>query len=727
MTDVQLDLSACDIEPIHIPGAIQPHGVLVAMTEPDLVVFQVSANVHELLGTTADRALGRPLADLLGAEGGEAVAQALLRREPATANPLRLQVAGGSFDGLVHRTDVATILELEPAPVDTPSADRILRDVMSRLQRAASIEDLCVVAAEQLRAMSGFDRVMVYRFDADGHGEVVAEDRADDVDAFLGHHYPASDIPRQARRLYLLNPIRAIPDARYVPVRLVHSQDAEAQAPLDLTLASLRAVSPVHLEYLANMGVRSSMSVSLVCGDRLWGLLACHHRTPRKVPFVLRSACEILARAMSLELQALEEIDRRVRRDALRGTESTLVEAMRSAPEGWAGGLLERAESLLGLVRATGVAIQDEHGIRTLGDAPSPAGISAITAWLSSGESDVFATSALSSVLPATEPFRNVASGLLAVRIPGAPPGFVLWFRPEVPRTRSWSGDPAKPVGREGQRLHPRRSFATWTEIVRGTSLPWGQAEIDTAESLARHAVEVDLHRQMARASEAIGTRDDLVAVVSHDLKSPLSVIALAVGALRRELGTASPLVRELDRIDRAQGRVAALTTDLLDLATIEAGRFHVEPTPCRAGPVVDDVLAVCGRLAEERGVHLDRTRLEDLPLVADRDRLIQVLENLVCNAIKFAPEGGAVRVSTAREPHFVRFEIHDEGPGIPSDLLPHLFDRYWRSPGARRTPGSGLGLFIAKGVVEAHGGSIWAESVVGRGSTFCFTMPSGC
>jgi light-regulated signal transduction histidine kinase (bacteriophytochrome) len=726
MTNTPADLSACDVEPIHIPGAIQPHGALVAMNEPDLVVFEVSANVGEVLGTTPERTLGRRLADVLGAEGGEAVARALREREPAAANPLRLELGERVFDGLLHRNDAGAILELEPRADGTPAVDCILGHALGRLRLARSVDDLCAVAAEQLRTLTGFERVMVYRFDADGHGEVVAEDRARDVEAFLGHHYPASDIPRQARRLYLLNPVRVIPDARCAPVPLLTAADAIARPPLDLTLATLRAVPPVHLEYLANMGVRASMSVSLVRGDRLWGLLACHHRTPRKVPFAVRSACETFARVVSLELEALEEIGTRVERDALRGVESALVEAMRRSPEGWAGGLLERPELLLRVVRATGVAVHDEHGTRTVGDVPSPADVSTVIAWLSSLKGDLLATCSLPMELPAVGACAEVASGLLAVRVPGAGPGYVLWFRREVPRTRSWGGDPSKAVDEEGARLHPRRSFATWTELVRGTSLQWTRAEIEAGESLARRAIEVDLQRQIARASQAIGVRDDVVAVVSHDLKSPLSVIELGVRLLRKGLGNAPALHAELDRIDRARGRMTTLIADLLDLAKIEAGRFHVEPTPCRAGAVVDDAVALSRPLAEERGVCVDRAEVEDVSLLADRERLLQVLENLICNAIKFAAEGGTVRVSATRKDGFTRFAVHDEGPGIPPEQLTHLFDRYWRAPSARRTVGSGLGLFIAKGVVEAHGGQIWAESTVGRGSTFCFTVPSG-
>ncbi len=723
MTQGSVDVSACDVEPIHVPGAIQPHGLLLALVEPALTVTHVSANLLEVLGVSVERALGRPVAEVIGHDAARALERALEALDLRAADSLPLEIRGRAFEGVLHRNGVAAILELEHTAPALHPGDRALRNAIFGLQRADNIDALCAVAAERVRDLSGFDRVMAYRFHADGHGEVVAEARARDVDSFLGLHFPASDIPRQARQLYRLNPIRVIPDAQFTPVPLLGASSIEGAAPLDLTFAHLRAVSPVHLEYLANMGVRASMSVSLMRGDQLWGLLACHHEQPHALPFSVRSACEVVGRLVSLQIEALEEVARGEQRRALRGGCAAVVETMRSAPEGWATALLAYPESLLRAVNATGAALLDANGVTTTGEVPSMADIAALATWLARRRGGSFATSALSLEFPPAIGYRDIASGLLAVRIPKPQGAHILWFRHERVRTVSWAGDPSKPAAREDGRLHPRHSFSAWKEVVRGTSVPWSAAEVEVGEDVARHAVEADLGEQVAVAELAVRTRDDVVAVVSHDLKNPLNTIRLATQLARARAKDAA-LVTTLGRIDRAARTMEVLITDLLDLAKIEAGRFQVILAPCDARALVTDALALLKNDADAKRIRLESHDVEDVTIAADLDRMCQVLANLLGNAIKFTPKGGLVSVSTRTAAGFTCVSVSDSGPGIDPHVLPHVFDRYWQAPTAAARAGSGLGLFIAKGLVEAQGGRIRVESVLGAGSTFSFTVP---
>lgn len=728
----RLELSSCDTEPIHVPGAIQPHGALVAFCEPEFTVVQASANVSNLLGIGLQAVLNGTIADVLGAPAAAMVTAALQADDLLLENPLLLTIRGRTFEGSVHRNRAAIILELEERPQALPSIDRLLRDAVTRLQRAKTVDTLCVVTANQIRALTGFDRAMVYRFHSDGHGEVVAEARGNDTDAFLGLHFPASDIPRQARQLYMLNPIRVIPDASYVAVPLVASAvdgaTARAPAPLDLTFASLRGVSPIHLEYLANMGVAASMSVSIMGGDKLWGLIACHHREARHVPFVVRQACEVVGKLASLQIDALEERAIRAQREALRGGTSLLVESMRGAPDGWATALLGRSEELLRIVHATGAAVVDDEGIRTMGEAPTNVEIAALVGWLGAARGGAFATSALGRDHAAASAYSSVASGLLAVRVPKPRNAYLLWFRQEALRTVAWGGDPSKPVapGQSDERLHPRKSFAAWKEVVRGTATPWTPAEIEIAEDLARRAIEVDLEQQIIRAESAVRTRDDLVAIVSHDLKNPLNVIQMSAQIARSQLSEddKAAAFTALDRIERATRRMNVLISDLLNLAKIEAGRFQLHLGPCTARELVAEAVSLQTPIADKKPVKLDSSRVEDVPLVADRDRMFQVLTNLLGNAVKFSPANGVVTVSARVVETFVRFEVSDRGPGIPDHLLSSVFDRYWQAPKSRSRESFGLGLYIAKGIVDAHGGRIWVDSEVGVGTTFAFTVP---
>ncbi len=723
--DLNVDLAECDREPIHIPGAIQAHGALIAVLEPELTIAHVSANIPTFLGMTASEAIGQPLAKLIGSSAESAVAAVLGRASLGAFNPIPVIVGEQAFDGILHRNGAVTVLELEAHAAQTINDAERLRPALARLQVATSLPDLLATAVTEIRALTGFDRVMAYRFHDDGHGEVVEEAKAPDVESYRGLHYPASDIPTQARRLYVVNWLRNIPDVAYVPVPLVPEVSPRTGVPLDLSFASLRSVSPVHVEYLRNMGVRASMSISLVHGHHLWGLLACHHREPRHIPFVVRSACELIGRLVSLQAMALAEIEAAAQRSALHDIEAELVGAVRGDPRGWAEGLARRSDALLRIVNATGAAICDEQRTHRMGATPTEVEIEGIVAWLAQRGATLFETHALSQSYRPAHAFSGVAGGLLAVTIPKPTPSYILWFRHEAPTTVTWSGDPSKPVasGVEGGRIHPRRSFAAWLEDVRGVSAPWTRAELETAEDLRQHAVEIDLGRQVARAEQAIGIRDEIVAVVSHDLKNPLSLILTATRLMRRDLEPAR-MDAMIGRVENAASRMNRLISDLLDLTQIEAGGFAVHPSRCDATELVADVVALLAPVAEERGITIERSAGTEVWVRGDRERLRQVLSNLVGNAIKFTPSAGSIRIDARVDSGYVRFAVTDTGPGISRADQARIFDRYWRGAEPRRQSGTGLGLYIAKGIVDAHGGRIWVESAEGHGSTFAFTIP---
>ena len=374
---------------------------------------------------------------------------------------------------------------------------------------------------------------MFYRFHEDGHGSVDAEAKEPALEPYLGLHYPASDIPAQARQLYLKNWLRLIADGRATPARVVPTLRPDTRAPLDLSFAVLRSVSPIHLEYMANMGVRASMSISLIVRDRLWGLISClDHTGPRRVPHDMRAACEFLGRLTSLHIAAFEDRELLALRASRRDTEEALAEAMRASAVGdnVLAGLLARPDELMGLVGAEGAALLGAGEPATCGRTPPPALIQEIAAWLDgeSGARGPFSTASLGTLLPRALPASAVASGLLTFALPGAPARRLLWFRPEIVRTVNWGGNPAKAVAAgSDERLRPRHSFALWRQEVRLHSRPWTASDLEAADELRRRAVEVDLERQLVSEQRAVQARDDLIAVVSHDLRSPLSTIVL--------------------------------------------------------------------------------------------------------------------------------------------------------------------------------------------------------
>jgi light-regulated signal transduction histidine kinase (bacteriophytochrome) len=516
-------LLRCADEPIAVPGAVQPHGALLAVTEPELAVVVASANAPDVFGTGV---IGRPLADLLDPADLDRL-RAGLAGDLAELNPLRVEVAGRVLDLVVHRADGLLVTEwefLDGAAEAGGAWHRRLPSVLQRLSHAGTLEELAAVLARDVRGLTGFDRVMVYRFDRDWNGEVVAEDRRADLEPFLGLWYPAADIPAQARALYATNWLRLIPDARYTRVPLEPATVPGSGRPLDLSGAVLRSVSPVHLEYLANMGVVASMSVSLIDRGRLWGLVACHHYAgPRRPSYADRVAAEFLGRTASLLLHtAVGAADRgEVVGVAQRAAElgAAVGRAGRTPLPALTGDDGSGRAPLLGLLPAGGAAVRLDGRLRLLGETPPAERVGPLVEALLAGGTPV--TDALPRALPEAADLAGTAGGVLAVGLDGG--DFLAWFRPETPREVTWGGNPHKTEITESGRLSPRRSFAAWTEIVRGTARPWAEHEVAAARALAGQVtaagrVRTEQENRMAAALQRTLLLDELPKVPGVDL-----------------------------------------------------------------------------------------------------------------------------------------------------------------------------------------------------------------
>ncbi|MEE3066454.1 MAG: SpoIIE family protein phosphatase [Actinomycetota bacterium] len=497
-----IDLDNCAREPIHVPGSIQPRGVLAVVREPAFEVRQVSANVAELLGRPVDAVLGRHLSALIGHQQAARVEQVAasygsLRQH----NPLEcvIDVAGEprAFDAILHREPGGVLLvELEiaygPRPFSFPNTYQAVRGAVEELNRAATLTELYATAARAVRDLTGFDRVMVYRYDEEYNGEVVAESKRDNLNSFLGLHYPSTDIPAQARALYEKNWIRLISDVDYAPAPLVPSVDPASDTPLDLTYATLRSVSPIHVEYLQNMGVHASMSISLLREGRLWGLIACHHYAGTHLPpFGTRAATEFLGATLSLRLVDRFEDEQLQKRLAAQAVLGKLTAATLDDGESLTAALLG-APDLLDLVPAEGVVVNIQGDRQARGSVPPPRVVAAVIDWARGADDEIASSECLASELPALDLDPQLAAGALVINLPDGQ--YAVWFRREVLRSVDWGGDPynkaiAVSEG-DGVRLSPRKSFDRWREIVHQRSEPWKPSECESAESLRRHVVE---------------------------------------------------------------------------------------------------------------------------------------------------------------------------------------------------------------------------------------------
>ncbi len=729
-------LDNCEREPIHVPGAIQPHGVLVACRGPQLRVVRISANAHEFFGRAHGELLGQPLASLFSPGFADEVAALLERVALRDANPLPVIASTGiALDAVIHRSGDLLVLELERRSGHGGAFDPRLRGALARLQGARDVATLTLIAAREVRELTGFDRVMVYRFDEDWHGQVVAEDKRDDLEPFLGLHYPASDIPAQARALYTRNWLRLIGDVAYVPVPIVPALDPETKAPLDLSDAHLRSVSPIHIEYLTNMGVGASMSISLVVDGKLVGLIACHHYSgPRVVGFAIRETAEYLGQALSWHLRVLVRADEADRERHVLESEAAVAHSLAASDD-----LLDAlgVPALLDLAGADGAAIVLDDGVRRIGATPDEPAIANLVRWLRTQGQDVYATDHLAAQYPKATECGDVA-GVLAVALSDALGEYLLWFRPAIERTVDWAGDPRKQAvprddGAE-PRLSPRGSFELWRETVRGRSLRWQRWHMEAASNLRRLLLGGARRRSAAlralneRLAEADRAKDLFIATVSHELRNPLNAIS-GWAQLSVRGGLSEARREEAVRvIARNADALAHLVDDLLDVSRIVSGKLALEVESVDVAQIVESVIAGQALAAEAKQLRL-KTVLDTGPVVVlgDAARIRQVVLNLLSNAIKFTPKQGSVNVSLERRGSDIEIGVRDSGVGIDGEALPHVFQPFWQADHApaRKAQGLGLGLAIAKRLVELHGGAIAVQSEgPGKGTTFIVRLP---
>ena len=521
------DLSNCEREEIHLAGSIQPHGVLLVVSEPDHRVIQASANAAEFLNLKA--VLGMPLADL----DGDLLFRILPHLDPTSQGmPIAVRCSIGSpsaeFDGLLHRPPAGgLIIELERAG---PSVDlsRHIARALEKIRTASSLRALCDEAATLFQDRTGYDRVMVYRFDDEGHGEVFSERRKPDLEAYLGNRYPASDIPQMARRLYERTRVRVLVDVSYEPVPLQPRLSPLTGRDLDMSLCFLRSMSPIHLQYLKNMGVGATLVVSLVVGGKLWGLVACHHYEPRFIHFELRAVCELLAEAIATRIAALESFAQSQSEIFVQRLEQRMIEAV-SREGDWRAAIFDSSQSILQPLGASGGALIYEGQIVSTGEVPGTQEIREIGTWLDTQRgTTVLATASLGLEFPEFAGIIKVASGIAATAISNNPGEYLIWFRPERIRTVTWGGDPLKPfvIGDDPSDLSPRRSFAQWHQLVEGTSEPWTPADIAAARLIGQSVADIVLQ---FRAVRTLIAQDQLEQFSRHVRVSEQPVIIAGI------------------------------------------------------------------------------------------------------------------------------------------------------------------------------------------------------
>ncbi|SAL00327.1 ATP-binding protein [Caballeronia ptereochthonis] len=734
----------CDAEPIHIPGGIQPHGFLLVLSD-DLRIAQASENLSSLTGASVETLLGKPLDAVLGESAAQRVEHAAvtsaLEDSPLHVGPIDVMPAPSGngtraakpmhLDVTMHRHDGTLIVEMEAAAASGDafaSMYPLVRTFARGLQDADGVEELAALAVREVRAITGFGRVMLYRFDDEGRSHVIAEDRDESYPSFLHQFFPASDIPRQARALYLRNRIRLVADVNYKPARLVPGVNPVTGRPTDLTYATLRSFSPVHLEYMRNMGTHASMSISIVVRGQLWGLISCHDRDARIVPFDVRVVVEHLGHLLSLQIEAKEERAESEYLAALRRTMGRLISAM-GEHENFVGGLQAVSKDVLSFARSAGAAIVFDDQITLLGATPDEKTVHALTHWLAENTSGVWATDSLGREWPPAKAHEDTACGVLAVPVSQIFRNYLLWFRPEVMQTIKWAGEPVKIEAADGASA-PRTNFSPWLETVRGHSASWRQGEIEIAGELRGALLNIVLRRAEERAelaTELARANKELEAFsysVSHDLRAPLRHIAGYGDLLREQEGErmSEKSRRFLNNMLESARFAGTLVDDLLTFS--QMGRAALRPAPVDLGQLVRSVVQEFE--AEGAGRRIE-WEIGDLPRVTGDAAFLQLaLRNLISNAVKYTRtrESAKIEIFADRRGDEYVIGVRDNGVGFDMKYGAKLFGVFQRLHRAEEFEGTGIGLANVRRIVERHDGRTWAEGWPDEGAVFYFSLP---
>jgi light-regulated signal transduction histidine kinase (bacteriophytochrome) len=669
------DLTDCDREPIEIPSAIQPHGTLLVVDLTSDRVVQVGIGTEAVLQPSRPL-LNQRLTDVLGVPAA-VVGSTAFSGEPIYVSSLIPGLAArDDIDVTAHRSDGLIIIEIERAFTARPSAAHMMgrvRSISAALHAGLDLLDTCRSAARELRELTGFARVMIYRFLEDGSGCVMAEDRDAGLPTFLNHHYPASDIPKQARELYVRNLVRVIPDVNYTPVPLAPHICPATGGPLDMSDCILRSVSPVHIQYLKNMNISASMSVSIVRDDALWGLVACHHTSPKLISYEIREVCKHVAQILSQQIAAREGTEMLQQEHVLTATRLELIAELSHAEGAIDEALQTRTPKLLELLPSDGIAVYAHGAVTTAGYCPNEDQIRELSSWLLRANTPgPYSTDRLSQSFASAEAYRTNASGLLGITISAGEPLVLLWFRAERAEIVNWAGNPHRPVepGLRPGVLTPRASFELWRETVHGHSRSWTKAEIEAAQRFQNQLVEISQHRRVEQlnsmlqqkigeADRLIGQKDLLMREMHHRVQNSLQLVSAMLRLQQREFS--DPIVQA--RFEETQRRILAMAAVHRHLwRSTEIGIVHFD---IYLHEIRDSLVEAWGRQWGEY------VQLHGASVAMPTDKAIilgLIVTELLTNAVKHAYGGepGPIQILLNEKPErSIQVVIADHGRGI--------------------------------------------------------------
>ncbi|MBE9031764.1 GAF domain-containing protein [filamentous cyanobacterium LEGE 11480] len=746
-----------DEYPVHLSGLIQPHGVLIAVNPTDWTVTRVSQNITAQFGKSLENVLGKPLNHILPTEQiTQLQAQLQSQADGVTHSQLSLNTASSviNLNCFIHQTQTEIVVELEPiaemGTVQLMAERNRLHQAINRLQQIADLDQFLQTAVGEISRMTDFDHIMVYKFDAQQAGQVIAEVAQPGIATYLGQHFPAPDIPSLVRRLYQTGIYRFAPDLNAVSVPIIDLDRADGTPPLDLSRAILRNVDPCCVTYHQNMAVNAFLIIALIKDQELWGLISCHNTTPRSLSHSARSDCQLLGQFISAELAnkvSQEELEHVIK---LGNILSEFVASIAQA-ENFKQALLQPQNRLLDLVGAQGAAVCLDGEVTLVGETPPLNQVEALIEWSDSHiKTNLFHTHQLDQAYPAAAAYPAVASGLMLLKISQIRQYYILWFRPEVPQTITWAGNPTDhlSVNADGEiSMCPRASFEAWQSNVKATALPWQQAELDNAIDLRNAIIGIVLNKadELAQINLDLERSNHELAsfayAASHDLKEPLRGIHNFSNLLLKRYSEVldESGIKRLQTLVRLTQRMDMLIDSLLKLSRLGQTELTMEPTDLQA--IVERVIEVLQASRSDATAQANIQIARALPTI-DCDPILmgEVFTNLLSNALKYTKQAHpiieigyltpeeqseiAIPADVASTKKAVIFYIRDNGIGIRDRHHQNIFQLFKRlHERDAYGGGAGAGLTITKKIIERHQGKIWVNSVYGEGTEFCFML----
>jgi light-regulated signal transduction histidine kinase (bacteriophytochrome) len=741
-----INFERCEDEPIHIPESIQSYGFLIAFNYKDLKISIVSDNCESVF---TEPLIGKHFLEILSSDTNE---RAFLEEtfDRVTKTKIRLPIKlhlkasmleeGAAIDYLavVYDSGHNYVVELEPATEfrDTYSAEQFIKlyamSIAPRFKEMTSLREMAQEMVSTIRYLTNMDRVVLYKFNDDYSGKVIAEAKADDMDSYQDLYFPASDIPAQARALYKTNWVRLTPDTELPPARLVPSTEASGREPLDLTRSLLRTFSPIHLQYIRNQGLRASFSISLVTDGELYGLISCHHREPSYIPQDVRLQCENLSQLFSWHLLAKEEEIAKHKKYAT----DEAVDAMldRIGPANPISRVVKSGEkAFLEALNSSGFVYYSQYETITLGSTLPIELIKEIFSKASSQGGFPYTNDALYDDYPEARQYG--IAGIMIIPLFEKKQYFTAWFRKETHRVQKWIGaeDEKSEDAPKAQRLKPRASFTIHTRTIKGRSTSFDKADVDTANRLNRmflvYALDVQerMHISIQELEKQDNYRNEFLATLAHELRNPLGPI-MSGASILETVDDDKTRKRVTAIINRQAEYMSKLINDLMDVSRITRGKVKLEFEKLSIQDVLSDSLEIVEQQVKAKKHNITVNYLEkDVTVYGDKARLSQIFSNIIHNAAKYTSDQGRITVDIREEGVMVVVAIKDNGMGIPEDRLKDVFNMFTQieAHSTHTKGGLGIGLTLVSKLVMLHHGDVSVMSEgLGRGSTFEVRLP---